>query len=53
MMPHLKEFWDYARKTAFYDELYQKTLDEKEQQNVLRALRVVIITNRMRDKKEK
>lgn len=53
MMPHLKEFWGYARKTAFYDELYKQTLDENEQKNILRALRVVIITNRMRAKKEK
>ena len=53
MMPHLKEFWDYAKKTAFYDELYQKTLDNTQQADILRALRVVIITNKIRPKKEK
>lgn len=50
MMPHLKEFWAYAKKTAFYDALYQKTLDEAQQANVLRKLRVVVITNTVREK---
>ena len=52
MMPHLKEFWDYAKQTDFYDELYQKTLDKVQQENVLRALRVVIMTNKIRPQKE-
>ena len=50
MMPHLKEFWDYAKLTPFYDELHQKTLNQIEQANTLRALRVVVIANRLSTK---
>lgn len=40
VMPAKDIFWNYAKQTIFYEELYKKTLDEKEQQLLLRHLKL-------------
>ena len=39
LMPHLQDFWKYAKKTAFYSDLLEKTFDITEQEKTLRHLR--------------
>jgi len=48
LMPHLKEFWKYARMTEFYDDLYQKTLDGEQQAQQLRKLRVINLASKVK-----
>lgn len=40
LMPNLAEFWHYAKMTAFYDEIYQKTQDKAKQAQLLRYLQI-------------
>lgn len=40
LMPYLEKFWYYAKMTNFYEELNSKTLDKKQQNELLLQLRV-------------
>lgn len=40
LMPNLEDFWYYAKKTDFYEELYIKTQNKEEQVLLLRQLKV-------------
>lgn len=44
---NLEDFWFYAKKTAFYQELYQKTLNTEEQKSYLRKLQYWKNANRV------
>ena len=47
LIPNIDDFWFYARKTPYYEKIYQKTQNKTEQDMLLRQLRIehVLKTN--------
>lgn len=43
LMPNKENFWYYAQKTAFYDELKRKTTNKEQQEVLLRHLKILKI----------
>ena len=40
LIPNIDDFWFYARKTPYYEKIYQKTQNKTEQDMLLRQLRI-------------
>ena len=52
LLPGLKEFWKYAKMTEFYDRLNEATLDNDEQEKLMRLLRIRRIQYQYATRKE-